>query len=178
MVLKTECVKRLVHLGVAILVAFQFPCSAYGVTDQGVSAHAALEVGLKCDESTEKGSAIWRDWDQRFSQGRSRKVCIDASQRVSIIPVRSGVRYDKFADAIIVWVRMMDADGTGLRRIFDYALGSAAPGTLRESVILLDGKVIVSAFVAGPFSGTLLDIDPASADASEQIAKILAGVKP
>lgn len=72
-------------------------------------------------------------------------------------------------------VEMTAADAQAVERLFDQAINGASDGKARKDVILLNDKVIVSAFVFGPFQGRTLEIDPASSDLARSIAQALVG---
>lgn len=155
------------------LVAARIATASPETSSRGSDAH--LKIGLVCNETTSSADEVMRGWDSRFSGGRVDEQCVDKGAVVSISPLKVSVEMNRFSGRDVVAVEMTAADGQAVERLFAQAINGAGSGKARKDVILLNDKVIVSAFVFGPFQGRHFQIDPASSDLARSIVQALAG---
>lgn len=150
-------------------------CDGMLTAQEGRSSH--LEMGTICGPTTATSHLheTWRSWDPRFSGGRVDKQCLDEKTRISIVPVKASAQFDKFSERTVVVIEMTAADGKAVEKLFSDALTGAANGKMPRDLVLIDGKIVVSAFIASPFSGTTLEFDVGSDDDARRIAALLSG---
>ena len=158
---------------VLVPVAARIATASPEKSNRGSDAH--LRIGLVCNETTSSTDGVMRGWDPRFSGGRVDEQCVDKGAVVSISPLKVSVEMSRFSGRDVVAVEMTAADGQAVERLFAQAINGAGGGQARKDVILLNDKVIVSAFVFGPFQGRHFQIDPASSEVARSIVKALTG---
>jgi len=161
------------------VLAFGSVCHAYtpaATPDSGQARH--LEVALVCDGATPPSREVWHAWDARFAAGRVDRRCTDSSERVLVLPLKATVEFDKFAESKYVAVQLSADDGRAVSKLFSDALKRVPKGESRPNLVLIDGKIVVSSFISGPFEGTILDIGVDSEESANRLRSILAGKAP
>jgi hypothetical protein len=94
---------------------------------------------------------------------------------VAIVPLKATVEFDKLAESSFVAIEMSAADSRAVEKLFSDALKSVPKGQSRQNLVLLDGKIIVSTYISGPFEGTTLDIGADSEGLASLMVAILSG---
>jgi hypothetical protein len=94
---------------------------------------------------------------------------------VAIVPLKATVEFDKLAESSFVAIEMSAADSRAVEKLFSDALKSVPKGQSRQNLVLLDGKIIVSTYISGPFEGTALDIGADSEGLASLMVAILSG---
>lgn len=160
----------------AILAPTVAHCDGMPAAQEGHSSQ--LEMGTLCGPTTATSHLheTWRSWDPRFSEGRVDKACLDEKTRISIVPVKASAQFDKFSERTVVVIEMTAADGKAVEKLFSDALAAAANGKVFRDLVLIDGKIVVGAFIASPFSGTTLEFNVGSDDDARRVAALLSDV--
>ncbi|WP_063572640.1 MULTISPECIES: hypothetical protein [Luteibacter] len=168
-------------VGVAMMAAVAFASALQAGTSSPQPAHERsqrLEIALVCDATTPQSHKTSHGWDPRFSAGRVDERCTDSSASVAIVPLNAIVEFDKFAESSFVALEINAADGSSIEKLFNDALRSVPKGQSRQNLVLLDGKIVVSSYISGPFQGTSLDIGADSEESAKLLVTILSGKAP
>lgn len=135
------------------------------------SATHHVVIGLGCEGSP----TLVREphhWDPRIPNGGAPEECLDGTAKVRISPSKVDLRYNRATEHLEVVLTISEVEGHAIGELFSEALKS---GVTRRDLILIDGKVIVKAFVFGKFSGTTLEIDVGSDEGAKAVAALLNG---
>lgn len=129
-----------------------------------------LVIGLTCEGSA---SPVREShfWDSRVPMGGAPEQCLDGNTKLRLTPRHVALQYNGATEKLDVVLTISEADG---RRIGDLFAAALKTG-IRHDLILVDGKVIISTFIFGQFSGTTLRIGPGSDDIAKAIATVLSG---
>jgi hypothetical protein len=130
-----------------------------------------VEIALACNAQTVREAKAVHDWDMRFFAGPSTRECVDRKAVISITPRNVTRRRDKWSQSDSVVIEMSASDGAALEKLTDDAL----KGGMRREFVLVNGKIVLSAFVSAPFSGTEFWIDPSSDDYAKGIFSLITG---
>jgi len=107
----------------------------------------------------------------RFFAGPSIKECIDRKTFITITPQSVTTQRDQWSESDSVVIKMSASDGVALEKLTT----NAPKGEVRREFILVDGKIVLSAFVSAPFSGTEFWIDPSSDEYAMGIFSLITG---
>lgn len=176
---RTKVFQRIACAAAVGLMAFASICHAripVAKPESGQAHH--LEVALVCDGATPPSREVWHVWDARFAAGRVDRRCTDSRERVLVAPLKATVEFDKFAGSKYVAVQLSTDDGRAVSKLFSDALKAVPKGESRRNLVLLDGKIVVSSFISGPFEGTILDIGVDSEESANLMGAILSGKSP
>jgi hypothetical protein len=103
--------------------------------------------------------------------GGAPEQCLDGNTKLRLTPRHVALEYNRATESFDVVLAISEADG---RKVGDLFAAALKTGT-RHDLILVDGKVIVSTFIFGQFSGTTLMIGAGSDDTAKAIAAVLSG---
>jgi hypothetical protein len=129
-----------------------------------------MVIGLTCDGSASLVKEV-HYWDSRVPMGGSPEQCLDGNAKMRLTAEKVALRYNRVTEHFEVVLTLSETDGRAVSNFFAAALKT---GT-RHALILVYGKVIVSTFISGPFSGTIFEINAGSDDGARAIAAILSG---
>ena len=177
----TSKIRDLRLVSVAMMATMAFASALQAGTSSPQRAHERsqrLEIALVCNATTPQSHKTLHGWDPRFSAGRVDERCTDSSASVAIVPLKATVEFDKFAESSFVALEINAADGRSLEKLFNDALRSMPKGQSRQNLVLLDGKIVVSSYISGPFHGTTLDIGADSEESAKLLVAILSGKAP
>lgn len=165
-------------VGAMMMVAMAFASASQAGTSSTQPASGRshrLEIALACDATTPQSHRTSHGWDSRFAAGRVDERCTDSGASVAIVPLKATVEFDKLAESSFVAIEMSAADSRAVEKLFSDALKSVPKGQSRQNLVLLDGKIIVSTYISGPFEGTTLDIGADSEGLASLMVAILSG---
>jgi len=129
-----------------------------------------LTIGLVCEGSVSPLREL-HEWDPRVPMTDSPEQCLDAHTKLRISPRSVALEYNPATESLAVILTIPEADIGAVNNLFTAALMSGK----RRDLILVDGKVVVSRYVASPFSGPTMLIGMRSDEDARAVAKALSG---
>lgn len=130
-----------------------------------------VEIALACSARTMPGAKEVHDWDMRFFAGPSTRECVDREALIPVTPRKVTTQRDKWSQSDSVVIELSAPDAAALKKLTSDAL----KGPMRREFVLVDGRIVLSAFVSAPFSGTEFWIDPSSDDYAKGIFALITG---
>jgi len=158
-------------LAALLLAVLALPVKADAASAPGTAqSPRPLVIGLTCEGSA---SPVREShyWDSRVPVGGAPEQCLDGNTKLRLTPRHVALEYNRATESFDVVLTISEADG---RKVGDLFAAALKTGT-RHDLILVDGKVIVSTFIFGQFSGTALMIGAGSDDTAKAIAAVLSG---
>jgi hypothetical protein len=161
-------------LAALLLIVLALPVAATEANHPGTpgatSQPRPLTIGLVCEGSASPLKEL-HGWDPRVPVTDSPEQCLDAHTKRRITPSSVALEYNPATESLAVVLTVSEPDRAAINNLFTAALMSGK----RRDLILVDGKVVVSRYVASLFQGPTLLIGMRSDEDARAVAAVLSG---